>query len=318
MEFIILIITLIILAETTVLLLKTQAKPLLSSNQKRKIYIDTSALMDPRLVAVAQTGFLSDEMIVPRSVIAELQLLADGKDHDKRLRARAGLDAVGELERVVFFNLTILDDPLDRTPVDNRLLELAKSNHGTILTNDYNLQKVAATDHIDTLNLNALALVLRNEYLPGERATVKLITTGSGASQAVGYLKDGTMVVVEKAKSRIGQEVEVEFERLNQTAAGTMMFARLAPAAPKTSAKSSKSAKTSISLSHHKTSAQSVSPKASTQSIPAKPTSRSAKFSKNSSFSKTPSNSSLKSSSNPSLSPNSNSYSRKSTSRKSR
>ncbi len=228
MDFLILLITLVLLSETSILLLKSRQKPLLSS-QKRKVYIDTSALMDPRLVAVAQTGFLSDEMIVPRSVIAELQLLADGKDHDKRVRARAGLDAIRELERVVYFNLTILDDPLDRTPVDNRLLELAKAGRGAILTNDFNLQKVAATDHIDVLNLNALALVLRNEYLPGERATVKLVSTGSGPNQGVGYLKDGTMVVVDKAKSHIGKEVEVEFERLNQTAAGTMMFAKLTP-----------------------------------------------------------------------------------------
>ncbi len=225
MELLILVITLILLAETSILLLKTRQKPLLSSN--RKIYVDTSALMDPRLVAVAQTGFIGDDMIIPRSVIGELQLLADGKDHDKRIRARAGLDAVRELERVVYFNLTILDDPLDHTPVDNRLIELAKSGRGAILTNDFNLQKVAATEHIDTLNLNALALVLRNEYLPGERASVKLVSSGSGPSQGVGYLKDGTMVVVEKAKNYIGKEVEVEFQRLNQTAAGTMMFAKL-------------------------------------------------------------------------------------------
>lgn len=228
MDFLILLITLVLLSETSILLLKSRQKPLLSS-QKRKVYVDTSALMDPRLAAVAQTGFLSDEMIVPRSVIAELQLLADGKDHDKRVRARAGLDAIRELERVVYFNLTILDDPLDHTPVDNRLLELAKAGRGAILTNDFNLQKVAATGHIDVLNLNALALVLRNEYLPGERATVKLVSTGSGPNQGVGYLKDGTMVVVDKAKSYIGKEVEVEFERLNQTAAGTMMFAKLTP-----------------------------------------------------------------------------------------
>jgi len=238
MEFLILIITLLLLAETTVLVLKTRHKPLLSNNQKRKLYVDTSALMDPRLIAVAQTGFLSDDMIVPRSVIGELQLLADGKDHDKRLRARAGLDAVRELERIVYFNLTILDDPLDHTPVDNRLLELAKAGRGAILTNDFNLQKVAATAHIDTLNLNALALVLRNEYLPGERASVKLIATGSGPNQAVGYLKDGTMVVVEKGKKHIGEEVEVEFQRLNQTAAGTMMFARLVSPQTKSAPKS--------------------------------------------------------------------------------
>lgn len=235
MELFITIMTLLILAETTVLTVKTSQKPLINTNQKRKVYVDTSALMDSRLLPVAQTGFIGDDLIVPRSVINELQLLADGKDHDKRLRARAGLDAVRELERVVHFDLTILPDELDRTPVDNRLLELAKSNHGLILTNDFNLQKVAATEHIDTLSLNQLALVLRNEYLPGERAKVKVISQGSGNNQGVGYLKDGTMVVVERASDKIGEEVEVEFVHLNQTAAGTMMFAK--PVATRTAAK---------------------------------------------------------------------------------
>lgn len=226
MELFILIITLLILAETTVLTIKNIKTPFAGSNQKRKVYVDTSALMDPRLLAVAQTGFIADDLIVPRSVIQELQLLADGKDHDKRLRARAGLDAVRELERVLYFDTTILSDQLDRTTVDNRLLDLAKQNHGAILTNDFNLEKVAAAEHIDTLNLNALALVLRNEYLPGERTKVKIVAVGSNEGQGVAYLKDGTMVVVDRASNKIGEEIEVEFIRVNQTAAGTMMFAK--------------------------------------------------------------------------------------------
>lgn len=227
MELLIFIIALLILAETTVITVRTIKRPLIVNNQKRKVYVDTSALMDPRLLEVAKTGFMSDNLIIPRSVINELQLLADGKDHDRRTRARAGLDAVRELERVVFFDTTMLEDELDHTPVDNRLLELAKANRGLILTNDFNLQKVAATAHIDTLNINALALVLRNEYWPGESAKVKIIATGSGADQGVAYLRDGTMVVVDRASKKVGDEVEVEFTRMNQTAAGTMMFARI-------------------------------------------------------------------------------------------
>ena len=226
MELFILIITLLILAETTVLIVKNIKTPFMMSNQKRKVYVDTSALMDPRLLAVAQTGFIGDDLIIPRSVIQELQLLADGKDHDKRLRARAGLDAVRELERVIYFDITILDDQPSRTLVDNRLLELARQNKGAILTNDYNLEKVAATEHIDTLNLNALALVLRNEHLPGERTKVKVAAVGSGADQGVAYLKDGTMVVIDHASKKVGAELEIEFVRVNQTAAGTMLFAR--------------------------------------------------------------------------------------------
>lgn len=227
MEWFIFIVVLLIFAETTVLFIKSGKKPLINTNQKRKVYVDTSALMDPRLLAVAQTGFIGDDLVIPRSVIHELQLLADGKDHDKRLRARAGLDLVRELERVVFFNISIIDDALDRTPVDNRLLELAKSSHGAILTNDYNLKKVAATDHIDALSLNELALALRAEYLPGEQAKVKILNTGSNQGQGVGYLRDGTMVVVDHASKYVGEEVEVEFIRLNQSAAGSMMFAKL-------------------------------------------------------------------------------------------
>ena len=228
MDLLLLLLTLIILSETTLLAVKTRSKPLITSHQKRKIYIDTSVLMDPRFLAVAQTGFIGDDLIVPRSVIHELQLIADGKDHDKRTRARAGLDTVRELERITFFDLTIYSDALDRTPVDNRLLELAKANRGFILTNDFNLKKVAATEQIEVLSLSELALALRNEYLPGERARVKVVATGSNAGQGVAYLKDGTMVVIGHGKSHLGQEVEVEFIRLNQTAAGTMMFARLA------------------------------------------------------------------------------------------
>lgn len=228
MDLLLLLLTLIILSETTLLAVKTRSKPLITSHQKRKTYIDTSVLMDPRFLAVAQTGFICDDLIVPRSVIHELQLIADGKDHDKRTRARAGLDTVRELERITFFDLTIYSDALDRTPVDNRLLELAKANHGFILTNDFNLKKVAATEQIEVLSLSELALALRNEYLPGERARVKVVATGSNAGQGVAYLKDGTMVVIDHGKSHLGQEVEVEFIRLNQTAAGTMMFARLA------------------------------------------------------------------------------------------
>lgn len=226
MELFTIIILLAILGETTFLTAKNIKKPWLSSSQRRKLYVDTSALMDPRLLEVAQTGFLSDDLIIPRSVTNELQLLADGKDSDKRARARAGLDMVRELERVVFFNTTVFNDELDRTPVDNRLLELAKANHGLILTNDFNLQKLASTEHIDSLNLNELALVLRNKYLPGEHLKIKVIAVGSNPHQGVGYLRDGTMVVIDNASDKIGQELEVELTRLNQTASGIMLFAK--------------------------------------------------------------------------------------------
>lgn len=242
--FLAIIITLV-LVETTVLVIKSGARPLFNPNQRRKVFVDTSALMDSRLIAVAQTGFIGDEILIPRSVTNELQLLADSKDSEKRLRARAGLDTVRELERVIYFNASIYDDELDRTPVDNRLIELAKLHHGLILTNDYNLQKVASTEHIDVLNLNELALALRNQYLPGERTILKIVAAGSNAHQGVGYLKDGTMVVVDNASDKIGHEIEVEFVRLNQTASGTMMFAKLAASPKHTSSHSASGRNTS-------------------------------------------------------------------------
>lgn len=228
MELFILTVVLILLAETTLMLVRTSQRPRFNNNQKRKVYVDTSALMDPRLLAVAQTGFIGDELLIPRSVTREMQLLADGKDSEKRARARAGLEAVRELERVVYFNASIVNDELDRTLVDNRLIELAKMNHGLILTNDYNLQKVAETEQIDVLNINSLALALRAEYLPGEHTKVKVVSQGSTPHQGVAYLRDGTMVVIDNASNLVGKEAEIEFVKLNQTPSGVMMFARLA------------------------------------------------------------------------------------------
>ncbi len=244
MELFLLIITLVVLAETSFLVLQNRQKLSIGTRQRRKVYVDTSALMDPRLLAVAQTGFIGDDILISRSVTHELQLLADGKDSDKRARARAGLDTVRELERVVFFDTILFGDDLDNTPVDNQLLALAKTNRGLILTNDYNLQKVAATEHIDVLNLNELALALRAQYLPGEHAKVKVVAVGSAPHQGVAYLSGGTMVVIDHASDKVGKEVEIEFIRLKQTASGSMMFARLAPTTSRSTQPSSRSAQT--------------------------------------------------------------------------
>ena len=215
-----------VFSETSLLLfLQTREKK--KNTGHRKIYVDTSALMDGRILEVARTGFLSDDMIIPRSVIREMQLLADGKDSEKRARARAGMDLINELERVEFFDTEILQDELDKTPVDERLITLAKKNKGVILTCDYNLEKVASTEHIDVLNVNNLALALRNEFLPGEKMVIKITGEGQNKNQGVGYLNNGTMVVVDNAAKMIGQNTEVQFVRFLQTAAGRMVFAKL-------------------------------------------------------------------------------------------
>lgn len=221
----------LIFLETSFLTARSFKKSIGSSG-KRKIFVDTSALMDGRILAVAKTGFIGDDLIIPRSVIREMQTLADGKDSEKRMRARAGMDVVNELERIVYFNTEILQDELDHTPVDERLLELAKKNHGLILTNDFNLGKVAATEKVEVLNINNLAMTLRGDFMPGERTKIKILAEGSNPKQGVGYLPDGTMAVVDNASKMIGKEVEIEFIRSLQTSAGRMMFANLVNPTP--------------------------------------------------------------------------------------
>ena len=225
MELFILLVGLVILAETTALLLR-KYKP--SFNNKRKIYVDTSALIDGRILNVARSGFIDGDLIIPRSVLLELQLLADGKDALKRNRARAGLEVVSELERVENVNTEILDDDNKYEKVDEVLLKLVKENKGVILTMDYNLIKVATAEKVATLNINELALAVRNEFLPGEKIKLRIVEKGSGRGQGVGHLKDGTMVVVDNAAGRVGQEVVVEFVKFYETSAGKMIFAKLA------------------------------------------------------------------------------------------
>ena len=225
MELFILIITLIILAETTFLLI-TNKKPL-TAESRRKIYVDTSALIDGRILNIAKTGFIRDDLIILKSVLKELQLLADGKDSEKRARARAGLDVVNELERVVHFNVEIVNDGEDHVKVDDQLLRFAKENKGTILTLDYNLIKVATAEKITTLNINDLAMALRNEFLAGEKAEVKIVDKGANKGQGIGHLPDGTMVVVDNASNKIGESLLVEFVKFHETSAGKMIFAKI-------------------------------------------------------------------------------------------
>ncbi len=225
MELFILITVLVILAETTVLTFR-KYKPTLSG--KRKIYVDTSVLIDGRILNIARSGFLDGDLIILKSVLLELQLLADGKDSEKRSRARAGLETTAELERVVNINTDIIDDNSSHKKVDEALLEIAKSTRGAILTLDYNLIKVAEAEKIETLNINDLALAVRNEFLPGEKIKLKILEKGSNRGQGVGHLNDGTMVVVDNAANKIGREVTVEFVKFYNTSAGKMIFAKLA------------------------------------------------------------------------------------------
>ncbi len=219
----------VVLAETSFLFVKAASRTKFTTKKaRRKIFVDTSTLIDGRILAVAQTGFLGDELLIPRSVIRELQLLADGKDGEKRSRARYGMDVANALERVVLADVEIFADDIGgRIKVDERLIELAKAHKGMIMTNDFNLAKVAATEKIEVLNINDLAMNMRSEFFPGEKFKLKINCAGNSPRQGVGHLPDGTMVVVDNASKHVGEEIDVEFIRILQTSAGKMMFAKI-------------------------------------------------------------------------------------------
>ena len=214
----------LIAGETSYLAYKATPK---NKIEKQSLLIDTSVLIDGRILSIARSGLITAPMIIPRSVIRELQYMADKADHDKRERAREGLDMIEQLKRIDGITITIIDDKSKETGVDERLVELANEYHARLCTIDYNLNKAARAQNVIVVNINELAHALRIVYLPGEIITIELVQPGQSAKQAVGYLDDGTMVVVDEAKSLIGQRVEASVTRSLQTQAGRMVFAKL-------------------------------------------------------------------------------------------
>lgn len=194
---------------------------------RQGILLDTSVLIDGRIVSIAHSGLVSAKLIVPSSVVRELQFMADKADHDKRERARYGLDVITQLQTTDGVRLEVIDDgKISEHGVDEQLLELAQRWRSKLCTIDYNLNKSARARGVEVVNINELAHALRVMYLPGEKLEVKLQQQGQDSHQAVGYLDDGTMVVVDQAKEYIGQTIAVEATRILQTAAGKMMFAK--------------------------------------------------------------------------------------------
>lgn len=227
MEIIILILLLIVAIELTFLVARN-TNTNIYKEKKRQIFVDTSVLIDGRIVTIAKSGFVPGKLVIPRSVVGELQFLADQADPEKRSRARHGLDVIAELQSVSEVDVEIFVDNFQKKEgVDDRLLKLAKKYNGIVCTIDYNLNKVAQVENIQVLNINDLAMGLRMSYLPGEKLLLELTQKGQEPNQAIGHIADGTMVVVENAKNKIGKTVEVEFIRSLQTAAGKMMFAKL-------------------------------------------------------------------------------------------
>jgi uncharacterized protein YacL len=190
--------------------------------------LDTCALIDGRIIPIAKAGFVPEKLVIPQFVISELQYLADTGDSQKRERARFGLDVIRDLQDMRRVTVAIAREQFKNIrEVDDKLIALAKQYHAMLYTTDYNLNKVAQIEGVTVLNVNELAQALRPPRLPGERVEIKITQIGQDKTQGVGYLDDGTMVVVEHASKLLGQRVRVEFSRILQTLAGKMMFAVL-------------------------------------------------------------------------------------------
>lgn len=197
----------------------------------RPILVDTSVIIDGRILDIAATGVFDSRLVIPRFVLNELQTLADLADKLKRNRGKRGLDVLAKLQNlrrveVIIYDWTGHSSP-DAQGADQKLLVLAKELGARVLTNDVNLAKVAQVRSVDVINVNDLATAMRPVVLPGEKLQVKLIKPGEEASQGVGFLDDGTMVVVEQGRSQVGQQVEFIVTNMLQTNTGRMVFGRL-------------------------------------------------------------------------------------------
>jgi uncharacterized protein YacL len=199
---------------------------------ERLILLDSSVIIDGRIEAVCATGFLDAVFVVPRFVLRELQYIADAPDQSRRARGRRGLEVLQALQRNPHVEVKIHENDLPEVPeVDGKLVQLAKMLPAEILTGDSNLARIAELQNVKVLNLAGLINALRPVVVPGERLTVRLLKEGREPEQALAYLDDGTMIVVNRARRHIGQNVEVLVVSVLQTAAGRMAFAELAAAA---------------------------------------------------------------------------------------
>ena len=189
--------------------------------------LDTSVIIDGRIADIADTGFLDGVLVIPQFVLRELQLVADSADSMKRNRGRRGLDILRKIQKMAHLNVQILEDDFPNVrEVDMKLIELAKAYDCKIITNDFNLNKVAQLHGVEVLNINELANALKPIVLPGETMRVLILKEGKEYNQGVAYLDDGTMVVVDNAKKVIGKTIDIAVTTVLQTTAGKMIFGR--------------------------------------------------------------------------------------------
>jgi uncharacterized protein YacL len=197
--------------------------------QGKKSYkiLDTSVIIDGRIADIAETGFLDGVIIIPQFVLRELQLVADSADSLKRNRGRRGLDILQRIQKIASLDIQIIEDDFPSIrEVDMKLIELAKAHDGKIVTNDFNLNKVAGLHGVEVLNINELANSLKPIVLPGEAMKVFILKEGKEYNQGVAYLDDGTMVVVDNARKMIGKTIDISVTSVLQTTAGKMIFGK--------------------------------------------------------------------------------------------
>ncbi len=200
-----------------------------SESRRRVKLLDTSVIIDGRVANLMETGFVEGPFLVPQFVLHELQAVADSSDGTKRARGRRGLDVLHQLQKLPGIDLQVINDDLPQIPqVDHKLIALARQFGCKIVTNDFNLNKLAKLQQVEVLNINEVANAVKPAVLPGESLRVYIVKEGKEAHQGIGYLDDGTMVVVDHARRLLSRNVDVVVTSVLQTTAGKMIFGRLA------------------------------------------------------------------------------------------
>ena len=191
--------------------------------------LDTSVVIDGRIADIIDTGVIDNPLVMPRFILAELQAIADSGDKMRRAKGRRGLDVLDNMRNNDQIDLKVYDRELPEMlgqPVDMKLLMLARHLEGKVVTGDFNLNKVAKLQNVPVINLNEIANSLKPVFLPGEQIRIRVVKTGEGPNQGVGYLDDGTMIVIEDGKDQIGKEVDITVTSMLQTNAGRMIFGK--------------------------------------------------------------------------------------------
>ncbi len=193
---------------------------------QRPLIMDTSAIIDGRILDIAKAGFVNGLVLIPNFILLELQQVSDSSDNLKRARGRRGFEIIADLKKVSGIKVEVWDKDSGGKAVDEKLVKLAKSLHGKIITTDFNLNKMAGAHGVAVLNVNDLANAIKTPTIPGESLELKIVHIGKDPKQGVGYLDDGTMIVVEDGANSLGQNIEIEVSRVLQGSAGRMIFAK--------------------------------------------------------------------------------------------